>query len=188
MSQHDTGWAALVAALRDGDLTVRTFENTGVVNVGVTGRDLARADVERVRAALGAAGFEEVESWIATEGASWLSDGIQTVSFKVRAKPLPTDHRLAIPGTPEGIADELRRRQIPVFRQGDSLGGTTDSAREVMHSARLGGWERGTPGPKPRHINRGRLLAAIAREVAECRRNGCTHGQPALDIRPAGAS
>lgn len=55
-----------------------------VVNFRAEGRDTTNADLDVVRAALTDAGFAEVESWIATEGASWLSDGIRSVSIKVR--------------------------------------------------------------------------------------------------------
>lgn len=65
-------------------IRLRTFAD--VVNISGDGRDLTREDVERLRAVLAEAGLEEVKSWIATEGASWLSNGIQSVSIRVKAK------------------------------------------------------------------------------------------------------
>jgi hypothetical protein len=56
----------------------------GVVNFRAERRNTTRADVDAVRATLTAAGFTEVDSWVATEGASWLSDGIDSVSIRVR--------------------------------------------------------------------------------------------------------
>ena len=58
-----------------------------VINIHSPGRELAKADVDAARAAIIAAGNEEVRSWIAREGMSWLSDGIVSVSFEIR----PTD-------------------------------------------------------------------------------------------------
>jgi len=75
----------LAAKLPDGTV-LRCWERSRVINIGGQGRALEPADVEALRAALDEAGYEEVKSWIASEGASWLSDGIQTVSIEIREK------------------------------------------------------------------------------------------------------
>lgn len=66
---------------------------------------------------------------------------------------------------PQAVAAELRRRGLPVHHRDDIIG-TDERLREIFTSARLGGW---TPGqaPKPRFINRGRLVAADERERAQ---------------------
>lgn len=56
----------------------------GVINVRPSGRDVEPADITALRAVLVAHEAREVKSWIATEGASWLSDGIKSVSLLVR--------------------------------------------------------------------------------------------------------
>lgn len=55
-----------------------------IVNIHAPCRALTEEDVDAARAAILAAGYEEVQSWIATEGMSWLSDGIPSVSFEIR--------------------------------------------------------------------------------------------------------
>lgn len=70
------------------DLTARSIGPDGhILNIGAKGRDLTRADVDAARELLTSAGFIEAESWIATEGASWLTDGIKSVSLRVEPAP-----------------------------------------------------------------------------------------------------
>lgn len=59
---------------------------------------------------------------------------------------------------PQQVAAELRRRGIPVHRNGELLG-SDERLREVFTSARIGGWKPDR-APRARHINRGRLIAA----------------------------
>jgi hypothetical protein len=71
----------------DGGLYLTAYPG-GVVNVCARERDLTRADVDAVRAALGEAGYAELESWVAAQGVSWLSAGMQAgVSFRVARQP-----------------------------------------------------------------------------------------------------
>lgn len=77
------------AAISD-DLFLTVFGD-GVINVGAQGRELENADVVAVRAAFTEAGYVEVDSWVATQGMTWLSDGIKSVSFRIR------------PRSPEGV-------------------------------------------------------------------------------------
>lgn len=60
---------------------------------------------------------------------------------------------------PQTVAAELRRRGLPVHRAGDVIG-TDERLHELFGLARLGGWMPDRP-PKPRWINRGRLIAAM---------------------------
>ena len=64
------------------DVRLRELKND-LINIGAERRRLEREDVDALRAALTEAGYREVESWIATEGMSWLSSGIQTVSMRI---------------------------------------------------------------------------------------------------------
>lgn len=75
----------LAKSLADGrpGLYIRGM-GADVINIGGGRRELIPADVEDVREALTSAGYVEVKSWIATEGMSWLSDGVQSVSFRIR--------------------------------------------------------------------------------------------------------
>jgi len=73
----------LAAALPD---YLREYDN-GVINLNTVDfyREMVAEDVEAFRAALTAAGYVEVGSWVATQGMSWLSDGVFAgVSFRVR--------------------------------------------------------------------------------------------------------
>ena len=58
-----------------------------IINIYPCGRDLTKADVTIVRAAIIDAGYAEVESWVAREGMNWLSDGIASVSIRVQEHP-----------------------------------------------------------------------------------------------------
>lgn len=60
--------------------------NSGIINMVTTGgREMTREDVDAFRVALTGVGHVEVESWVTTQGASWLSDGVFAgVSFRVR--------------------------------------------------------------------------------------------------------
>jgi hypothetical protein len=67
------------------DLLVKVFAH-GVINIDGRGRELRREDVDAVRAALKEIGYVEVKSWVATQGASWLSSGLSAgVSFEVES-------------------------------------------------------------------------------------------------------
>jgi hypothetical protein len=64
-------------------LTVTVFPS-GVLHIDRREGDLERADVDATRAAFTELGYDELESWVATQGASWLSDGVATgVSFRI---------------------------------------------------------------------------------------------------------
>lgn len=73
---------ALVDKVSD-DLYLRLLGDD-IVNFSARGRDLTASDVQAVRAALAEMGYNETKSWIATEGMSWLSDGVRSVSMQVR--------------------------------------------------------------------------------------------------------
>lgn len=65
------------------DLYLKAFSD-GVINIAGHGRELRRDDVDAVRAALSQIGYVEIESWVATQGMSWLSAGMPAgVSFRV---------------------------------------------------------------------------------------------------------
>lgn len=65
-------------------LRLTTWQGSEVVNVTTPGREMTREDVETFRAILAEHGLEEVQSWVATQGMSWLSDGVFAgVSFRV---------------------------------------------------------------------------------------------------------
>lgn len=70
-----------------GGVVLRVYDrpNGGaVINMtGANGRDLERSDVDELRVQLTRYGYKEVTSWIAAEGASWLNDGVQSVSVEV---------------------------------------------------------------------------------------------------------
>jgi hypothetical protein len=66
------------------DLHLRLLGADDIVNFSARGRDLTAADVQAVRAALAEMGYDEAKSWVATEGMSWLSDGVRSVSIQVR--------------------------------------------------------------------------------------------------------
>lgn len=53
-----------------------------ILNIDPGFRTLTRDDIDTVRIALAVAGLREAESWIATQGASWLSNGVESVSIK----------------------------------------------------------------------------------------------------------
>lgn len=74
----------LEATLRP--LGLRLIDFGGVYNITAPDRDmLTREDVEAFRAVLTECGYVEVESWVASQGVSWLSDGVFAgVSFRVR--------------------------------------------------------------------------------------------------------
>lgn len=70
-------------------LRLIAYRNPPVINVNSISsrRQFVRADVDAVRAALAEAGYAELDSWVATQGASWLSDGLFAgVSFRVAPK------------------------------------------------------------------------------------------------------
>jgi hypothetical protein len=60
-----------------------TLFDGGVVNIAPYSRPLTADDVAALRAAVEAAGYAETGSWIATQGASWLSDGSKSVSLRI---------------------------------------------------------------------------------------------------------
>lgn len=68
--------------------SLRLTEYGDVINVMTTGgREMTREDVDAFRAALFDAGYVEVKSWVAIQGASWLSDGVFAgVSFRIRPR------------------------------------------------------------------------------------------------------
>lgn len=75
-----------LAAALPGHLRLHEFTN-GVINLNTADdrREMTRDDTDAFRAALAEAGHVETESWIAWQGASWLSDGVFAgVSFRVR--------------------------------------------------------------------------------------------------------
>lgn len=80
----------IVAAFRQThpSLNVRAMAgyNDRIINVGPANL-VERTHMDALRAALTDGGWVEVDSWIATEGLSWLSDGIQSVSLRVNPKP-----------------------------------------------------------------------------------------------------
>lgn len=77
---------ALVDKVSD-DLYLRLLGDGDIVNFSARDRDLTATDVQEVRAALGELGYDEARSWIATEGMTWLSDGLRSVSIQVREVP-----------------------------------------------------------------------------------------------------
>lgn len=74
--------AKLAAELPDGLRLVSMGDRReGLINISGVRRELERADVDALRAALAGSGYVEVMSWVATEGASWLSPGVQSISM-----------------------------------------------------------------------------------------------------------
>lgn len=71
-------------------LRLITWRDAPVINVNaIPPRLLIQADVDAFRAALADAGYAELDSWVATQGASWLSDGLFAgVSFRVALRTL----------------------------------------------------------------------------------------------------
>lgn len=66
------------------DLLVKAYSG-GIFNIDGRGRELTCEDVDAVRTALAEIGYVEVDSWVATQGASWLSSGLSAgVSFRVQ--------------------------------------------------------------------------------------------------------
>lgn len=76
---------ALVQEAARPEIRVRVL-GKDVINLDPDGKPLLKADVDSCRAVLAAVGWREVRSWIALEHANWLSDGFQSVSFKVAPK------------------------------------------------------------------------------------------------------
>lgn len=71
---------ALIESGKKGSMTlnglrVNQYKN-GVINVIEPDGTLTRARLDEFRAALTAAGYREKESWVASQGVSWLSDGV----------------------------------------------------------------------------------------------------------------
>jgi hypothetical protein len=83
---------AIQELLPEGAQARRISED--VVNILAPGRDLTKEDADAARMAIAAAGYTEVKSWIATEGMSWLSSGIQSASFKVQRDPFVHEQAL----------------------------------------------------------------------------------------------
>lgn len=63
-------------------LHLSTFPS-GVVNLAPHSRSLVKSDVDTLRIAFADLGLAVVDEWLATQGASWLSDGVTSVSFQV---------------------------------------------------------------------------------------------------------
>lgn len=72
----------LAAQLPDG-VGLREMRPEQLFNIHGIGRDLTPEDVDALRAAIDREGYEEIKSWVATEGASWLSDGTKSVSIEI---------------------------------------------------------------------------------------------------------
>lgn len=129
----------LLRERRSGDLDdglfLRAWPDRDLINISGRGRDLTRADVDAVRAALGETGYVEVDSWIATEGLSWLSDGVKSVSFRIRRRPLISDETIA-----EVAAMEERDR---------AAGGPPWEVPGHPDNAQPGGWHHGQLTGRP---------------------------------------
>lgn len=69
-----------IRAMSPDDLRLTDYGD--VLNVDAERRDLTRDDIDTVRIALAVSGLREVESWIATQGASLFSDGLKSVSIR----------------------------------------------------------------------------------------------------------
>lgn len=67
-------------------LRVSRFAN-GVLNVIEKDETLTRPRLDQFRAALTEAGYREKESWVASQGVSWLSDGV-FAGVSMRVEPL----------------------------------------------------------------------------------------------------
>lgn len=85
MSAELEALRALVQEAARPEIRVRAL-GRDVINLDPDGKDLVKADVDSCRAVLEAAGWREVKSWMALEHASYMSDGFQSVSFKVAPK------------------------------------------------------------------------------------------------------
>jgi hypothetical protein len=57
--------------------------NPSVINIYGEGREATQADLSAALAAITGAGYIPAESWVATEGMSWLSDGVRSVSIRI---------------------------------------------------------------------------------------------------------
>ncbi len=58
-----------------------------IINIDTRNRKLTKGDVTALRAALAEIGYVEIESWVASQGVSWLSPGVSAgVSFRVKRK------------------------------------------------------------------------------------------------------
>ena len=64
----------------------------GIINivgrdgVSIGGESLTPDDMADIRTTMDEAGYEEVRSWFAAQGVSWLSDGCRSVSIEYRPK------------------------------------------------------------------------------------------------------
>ena len=67
-------------------LRIEKYTN-GVLNVIDRDHTLTRPRLDQFRAALTAAGYREKESWVASQGVSWLSDGV-FAGVSMRVEPL----------------------------------------------------------------------------------------------------
>lgn len=69
-----------------GKLRLTWYAN-GVLNIDRHEGDLRAADVNAVRAAFDSLKYDEIEAWLPTQGASWVSNGVSAgVSFRVRKR------------------------------------------------------------------------------------------------------
>lgn len=72
------------AILWSDGLRIEQFAN-GVLNIQQREETLTRERLEEFRMALHNAGYIETKSWVATQGASWLSGGVFAgVSMKIK--------------------------------------------------------------------------------------------------------
>ena len=74
------GLKELIESERAGSMMIGTvrvvrFDN-GVLNLMNTDQSLTQIELDSVRSELKAAGYRESESWIASQGASWLNSGL----------------------------------------------------------------------------------------------------------------
>ena len=82
--------AALIESGKDRVITmdglrVQWWAGQGVLNVMEQNQTLTRPRLDQFRAALKEVGYNEGESWVATQGASWLCDGLFAgVSMRIR--------------------------------------------------------------------------------------------------------
>ena len=61
---------------------LRLTDMGDILNVDPGLHNLTREDIDTVRIALAISGLREVESWIATQGATLFSDGLKSVSIR----------------------------------------------------------------------------------------------------------
>lgn len=159
----------IAAAIRSGrsggidGLYLRVWGEASIVNVSGRARDLRPADVEVVRAAIGEAGYVEVDSWVATEGMSWLSDGVKSVSFRVKKLPRradppgswpdETDFPYGHPGRAAKplVSDETIAEAAAMEERDRAAGGPPWEVADHPDNKQLGGWHHGqitgTPAP-----------------------------------------